>query len=73
MPTSNKQSAWQGSVATMLIPAIVFIASAGALFLQVSDLKVMMKETSTNIQSMSQRLTAVETKVQFMYDERKRE
>ena len=68
-----KTSDWQNTVVTMLAPAVIFIASAGTLYSQVSDLKVMMRETTTILRSMSQRLTAVETKVQFLYDERKRD
>ena len=68
-----KNTDWQNVLITMIIPVIALISTAGVIYAQVGDLKVMMKETSVNVQRMSERLTAVETKVQFLYDERKKD
>ena len=68
---AQKSFDWQNAITSMLIPAIVFIGAAATLMSQVGDLKVMAKETSRTVQGISERLTKVETKVQFLYDERK--
>ena len=59
-------------IITKVVPAIVFISSIGMLYGSVKDLKVTVEKTLTTVHQMSERLTKVETKVQFLYDERKR-
>ncbi len=56
----------------MALPAIVFIGSAAVMHSQVSDIKVGMSNTAKSIQSIAERLTRVEEKVIFLYDERKK-
>lgn len=58
-------------VIQMLLPSMVFIGTAAVMYSQVADLKVLARTTSTSVQSISERLIKVETKVQFLYDERK--
>ena len=55
----------------MVLPAIVFIGSAAVMHNQVSDLKIMAGDTAKSVQTISERLIGVETKVQILYDERK--
>lgn len=55
----------------MLLPALVFISTAAVMYSQVADLKVITRTMSNSVQSISERLIKVETKVQFLYDERK--
>lgn len=59
-------------VSQMIVPIVVFISAMGMLFMSVKDLKVTVEKTLTTVHQMSERLTKVETKVQFLYDERKR-
>ncbi len=54
-----------------LVPALIFIGSAAVAYSQVSDLKQSAKKTLETLQSMSERLVKVETKVQVLFDERK--
>jgi len=64
---------WRNALIPMIIPIVVLIGVFAVIHSQVGDLKVMMKETSLTIQTFSERLTKVETQVQFLYDERKKE
>ena len=73
MPPPKAKESWLSNNLVQLIPMlIIFIATAAVMHSQVSDLKVIMKDTRETMQSFSERLTRVETHVQFMYDERKR-
>lgn len=73
MTEKIKQIDWQNVLSNNLISVIALVGTCAIMISQVSDLKSMAKEDRTVIQIMSERLTRVETKVQFMYDERKQE
>ena len=71
MTKAKEPPVWLLLAAQVLIPAVVFIGSAAVVYSQVSDLKQSAQKTLENVQSMSERLVRVETKVKFLYDERK--
>lgn len=56
----------------MILPAIAFIGSAAILHNQVSDLSILTKETTKELKKVSERFIIVETKVQMLYDDRKK-
>jgi len=49
-----------------IIPAIVFIGSAAVLYSKVNEIGETLKETTVQVQKLSERLARVETKVQYL-------
>lgn len=68
---ARKQIDWQNIIITLLIPAVVFIGSASVLYYKVDDIGKSAKETREDVGEVKERLTRVEERVKFLYDDRK--
>lgn len=63
--TAKKPNPMAPLLLQFIIPAIVFISSAGILYSKVSEIGETLKDHTKVLSSMSERITRVETKVEI--------
>jgi len=68
---AKETTALTNLIVTVLVPLIIFVASAGILYSKVDDIGDTQKDHTETLNDMKHRITKVETKVEFLYDERK--
>ena len=71
MPVS-KGFDWAKLAGNMLLPAVVFIGSAGTLYAKLDQLVDAQEKTERQVETIIHKVDKMEVKVEFLYDDLKK-